>query len=77
MMTDIAHTLRRGPRAGILSVSGSVVDPAGCRSTRRSVMKDKHLPLLDSGHPCIQDVPKAFDDRHTTILGHVSASLPD
>jgi hypothetical protein len=33
--------------------------------------------VVDSGDPGIQEVPKAFDDRHTTIPGHVSTSLPD
>jgi len=37
-------------------------------------MKEEHLSLLDSGHPCIQGVPKALDDRHTTILGPIGES---
>jgi hypothetical protein len=37
-------------------------------------MKDEHLSLLDSGHPCIQGVPKALDDRLATILGPIGES---
>ena len=47
MMTDIAHTLRRGQRAGILHVSGAGCRSGGGRSTRGCVMKDKHLVILN------------------------------
>jgi len=37
-------------------------------------MKDEHLSLLDSGHLCIQGLPKAFMIAYSTILGPIGES---